>query len=235
VIYDPEVTVWRIHLGAPAGGVPHALSLLSPDERARASSFRTETLRRRYILSHAALRQLLASTVDTHPMAVRFVIGPFGKPALAPEQRGGWSFNLTHSSDLALCAVAHDREVGIDLERVRPLDDPVRTGAGVLSPAELDFLRDQPPDRRAPSFFRLWVRHEALAKATGAGLAEPPDGIQILQPGSVTALDGTAWHVADLPGGTVPRGYVAALACEGLQAPRIRFRETQPGRSPFAM
>jgi len=28
-------------------------------------------------------------------------------------------FNLAHSADAALIAIAHDREVGVDLERIR--------------------------------------------------------------------------------------------------------------------
>ncbi len=48
-------------------------------------------------------------------------VGPNGKPVLSRKTDSlGLCFNLSHSHGLAMLAVALGREVGIDVERIRP-------------------------------------------------------------------------------------------------------------------
>jgi 4'-phosphopantetheinyl transferase len=81
-------------------------------------------------------------------------------------------FNASGSEGLALIALASDLEVGVDLERVR--DDPEivalarRLAAGKAAIA----IESAPPEERARLFLEQWVRHEALAKASGLGLRQ---------------------------------------------------------------
>ena len=103
----------------------------------------------------------------------------FGKPGLSPECGRGLRFNISHSADLALIAIALDAEVGVDLEHLQALPDYAEIARGFFSPAEVDELTRLPSGLQAQAFFRCWTKKEAYAKARGEGLASngtPPTG-----------------------------------------------------------
>ncbi|HEY3221046.1 MAG TPA: hypothetical protein VGJ80_09960 [Gemmatimonadales bacterium] len=121
---------------------------LSADERRRSARFRFDRDRRRFIVARGSLRELLGRRLATPARELRFVYNPFGKPALSPEFDGRLKFNLSHSADLAVIAIATDREVGVDVEYLRP-DEP-------------------------HTFFEEWTQQEAYVKARGEGLSDGP-------------------------------------------------------------
>ena len=94
-----------------------------------------------------------------------------GKPrlAVAPERL---SFNLSHSGDLALVAIAPGGvEVGVDLERLRPRRDLVRLAERRLPPADATAVAvASPGPEREAAFYAAWTRHEARVKCVGSGL-----------------------------------------------------------------
>jgi 4'-phosphopantetheinyl transferase len=164
-----ELHVWRIDLARAR--VDQAA--LSDEEQARAARFLLERDRRRFVASHAALRRILTRYLG--PVAPRFADGPHGKPFL---DGAALRFNLSHSGELALVAVADGREVGVDVEAVRELDLAGMARVS-FSPRERAALFALPPDERLPAFFRCWTRKEAHLKATGFGLALPLDGFDV--------------------------------------------------------
>ncbi|MBS1882433.1 MAG: 4'-phosphopantetheinyl transferase superfamily protein [Actinobacteria bacterium] len=103
-----------------------------------------------------------------------------GKPRLAqaPERL---SFNLSHSGDLALIAIAPGGiEVGVDIERLRPRRDPARLAARWLPTAEAAAVASATDTDRQEVFHRAWTRHEARVKCTGTGLSGPPPSKSIV-------------------------------------------------------
>jgi 4'-phosphopantetheinyl transferase len=182
-----EVHVWRVSLNR--GKVRPATT----EEALRAARFGTPTLRRRYLRAHAALRVIL-SGVTTAPL--EFALREKGKPYLAsaPEIR----FNLAHSRGLALVAVARDVEVGVDIERIRPLPEYAAIAQRYFPPGF-----DEPTGVR--DFFRHWTRFEALLKAHGSGLY----GAGAAPPG--------AWSVTEVDAGP---NFAAAVAVEGA-SPKV--------------
>ncbi|MGC1853430.1 MAG: hypothetical protein WA687_13430, partial [Solirubrobacterales bacterium] len=84
--------------------------------------------------SHRALRRVLAHYLDADPGEIELRTGEYGKPALA-DPGAPLRFNLSHSSGAALIAVACGREVGIDIERIRPRHDLLRLAERALEPA----------------------------------------------------------------------------------------------------
>jgi 4'-phosphopantetheinyl transferase len=170
-----EVHIWRVDLGLWSG----VLAELSAEERARAARFRWEDVRRRWAAGRAALRLILERYTGTPAAELLFARGEYGKPYLAGSPV---RFNMTDSGDLALYAVALDAEIGVDIERVRPID-----GVGIsrrfLPAPEAAAVRDDPA-----SFFRIWTRREAYLKCIGVGLRridapiEPGYSIADLEP-----------------------------------------------------
>lgn len=167
-----EVDLWLVDLDGPAG--PAGEGSLSAGERERAARFRSAEDGRRWTAARWALRGILGATVGVAPAELDVVAGPGGKPALAGATAGTVRFNLSHSGDLALVAVAVHREVGVDVELVRSgLDEPAlaRLAFGEDAAAALAALG---PDDRRSEFFRRWVRHEAAVKCRGTGLGAGP-------------------------------------------------------------
>jgi hypothetical protein len=95
---------------------------LSDDERARAQRFVFDRDRSRFTVARGVLRNILGRYLQRPPSSIRFGYGPHGKPHLeAPPNQllPTLRFNVSHSADLVLIAVAHDREVGVDVEQIR--------------------------------------------------------------------------------------------------------------------
>ncbi len=185
--------------------------LLSPAERAAAERFRFPRDRARSVISHAGLRLLLAGYLNLPPESVAFTVEGAGKPRLAAP--GAISFNLSHSGVYAAAVVSRGRNVGIDIEEIRP-NVAWRDIAGRFFSAEEAVWLDSMPEPE--SFFRLWTAKEAVLKAAGTGLTAPLDRIRV-RPGE----DAPPWNLRELD---LAPGYAATLAFDGPPAqPEVRL------------
>ena len=170
---------------------------LSAAELKRADRFFFERDRRRFVVARARLRQLLGERLGMAPQDIRLAYGANGKPRLADE---AMRFSVSHSGEVALFALSKAREVGVDVEAVRPIDSADAIAAHILSQRErraYATARD-----KVLAFLRFWTRKEALAKAIGAGFSIDPEK---LEPASAPG-----WRVhsfCPLP------GFIAAIAC----------------------
>lgn len=168
------VDVWLVVLDDAGSDDP-----LDASERERAARFVRAEDGRRWTVARAALRHVLAGYLDIAPAELRFAEGSHGKPCLA-SGGGGERFNLSHSGDTALIAVARDREVGVDVELPRRAVDHVEIARRVLPADEAERIAAiEEPAARERAFLRAWVRWEAVLKCRGTGIggAEvPPSG-----------------------------------------------------------
>jgi 4'-phosphopantetheinyl transferase len=166
------VDVWLVGLDGAHDDRP-----LDARERERAARFMREQDGRRWSAARATLRRVLGAYLDAAPDGLRFAEGANGKPSLAGEGGDGLRFNLSHSADTALIAVAHAREVGVDVELPRRAADHVALARRVLTAAEADRIAAiEDPGERERAFLRVWVRWEAVLKCRGTGIggaAEP--------------------------------------------------------------
>lgn len=140
-----ELHVWRARLDR--GEWPSPADLPSA-ERGRAAALLPPDARRRWVASRWALRGVLGHYLEREPAGIELRFAGRGKPMLAaPGER--LRFNLSHSGELALIAVATAQEVGVDVQRI---------GA------------------RPFAYYRDWTQREAVAKCLGVGLWTPlPD------------------------------------------------------------
>lgn len=165
-----EAHVWRVALERAQEDLERDRALLSPDERRRADRYRFPVHARRFVAGRASLRRILGAYLETDPGGIVFAYGPDGKPRLAePEAR--LRFNVAHSADVALVAVAERREVGVDLERVRRGIPHRRLAKRFFSPPEVAALEAFATPFHEAAFFATWARKEAYVKARGEGLA----------------------------------------------------------------
>ncbi|HEY9596170.1 MAG TPA: 4'-phosphopantetheinyl transferase, partial [Cyanophyceae cyanobacterium] len=116
-----DVHVWRAALDTPIEYVQQLVKILSADERQRADRFYFDRDRQRFIIGRGLLRTILGHYLSLEPSRVQFCYEPRGKPLLAEvDNKNKIRFNLSHSQGLAVYAIACDREIGIDLEQIRP-------------------------------------------------------------------------------------------------------------------
>lgn len=147
---------------------------LSPDEWERANKFVFERDRRNFIVARGILREVLASYLDCQPKDIRFQYESYGKPKVRfIKTSSQLEFNLSHSSGLLVLAIASGRQVGVDIERIRPLQNLEQVAANSFSDYEWNVLSTLAPEEKLPGFFRCWTRKEAYLKARGDGLSIP--------------------------------------------------------------
>lgn len=151
--------------------------------------------------ARAALQLILERTAG---QPVTIGRKPLGKPYLPALPH--LKFNLSHGRGKALVAVAVDIEVGVDIERLRPMPDLARVAERFLPPGDAEALAETPEPDREREFFRRWTRAEALWKAAGLGMYGA---------GSVPTGD---WHVEEVDAGAE---YVAAVAAERCVEVRV--------------
>lgn len=177
-----EVHIWSVRLDPPAERVEALGRALAQDERDRANRFRFDRHRRQYIVGRGALRALLGAYTGTRPELVRFTYGPRGKPFL--EGSGDLFFNLSNSDEMALVGFVRGREIGMDIEFLKPMPDCEQIAERFFSESERVVLRGIPQEKKEEAFFNCWTRKEAYLKAVGEGLAAPLDSFDVtLVPG----------------------------------------------------
>jgi 4'-phosphopantetheinyl transferase len=169
--FEPdEVQIWQVPL---ANSAPEsAWRILAHDEIAAARRFHFDRDRDRYVSCRAELRRLLSSATSTPAEKIRLACHPYGKPYLA-ENPHGLRFNVSHSIDIALIAIAMNSEVGVDIERINPDVDHHALAARFFTPAERQFLATVDIAAQQEAFYHCWTRKEAWMKAVGCGLSRP--------------------------------------------------------------
>lgn len=227
-LQNDEVHVWIAHLDEPCHD--KLFDALSCVEQARADRFHFERDRRRFRLGRLRLRQILARYLVRPPGHLRFRYGRWGKPELdSPFSRSGLRFNLSHSNEIALYAVTRHRKVGIDIERVRPIEVE-QLARRFFSRLESQALCALGYESKNSAFLRCWTGKEAFLKALGDGMHRALDSFAVsVSPRGPGRLlydrddpQGAArWSLFGLNG--IP-GYVASIATQGRVSRVVRRR-----------
>jgi 4'-phosphopantetheinyl transferase len=238
-ISDDEVHVWLARVGLPAKHILMLADILSPEERQKAERFHFQVDRERHVVGRALVRITMGRLLDRRPDNFRFRYNKFGKPCLADDaNERGLQFNVSHSGELILVALAANRRIGVDVERIRE-DLRIEGIAGrFFSSREQADLAALPADLRHDAFFRCWSQKEAFIKARGEGLSLPLDSFDVtLRPTEPPALletrpdpvEASRWVIRGLDVGP---GHTAALAVEGTGW-RLETMQWRPGPPSF--
>lgn len=217
-LQDDDVHIWLASMAQPPTVVRWLSGFLSRDEQMRTEEFHSQHDRTRFSIRRGLLRTLLSSYLGTDPSQLEFCYSDHGKPSLSEQFSDlRLNFNLSHSHGLVTYAFALGREIGIDVERVRPLPEIEQIVKRFFSPQERRAIHSIPQDHKPIWFFRRWTRKEAYLKAKGCGLyglLELPSLAPIIVPPSVCYdEDRVGWSLFDL---TPNSEFVAALCVEGI-------------------
>ncbi|MBD2317825.1 4'-phosphopantetheinyl transferase family protein [Phormidium tenue] len=151
--------------------------ILSEDERSRADRFKREYLKRNFIAARGNLREILAPRLGCEASAIQFGYSDRGKPYI--QNFNGLHFNLSHSQDLAIYVICQDREVGIDLEFINSQCDVDSIAKRYFLPSEQKVISYLCERDKYLAFYRAWTLKEAYGKATGEGIANILDQVDV--------------------------------------------------------
>jgi 4'-phosphopantetheinyl transferase len=222
VVRENEAHIWLVQTNGESISPGDFKDLLSSVEQDRASKFKFETDRRRYITAHAALRSIISIYVNSPARELQFASGPYGKPKLAAiHDKKKIAFNLSHSHEVALIAVTQDREIGVDVEWVREDFAFDEVAQRFFTTREVAALHALPLHLQREAFYKCWTSKEAFLKVKGTGLSGKLDEVEIVLTDHVVRVKGTIpnFSLIEL---TVDGGYVAALVVDGVE-PRLTY------------
>lgn len=229
---DAGVDIWVEHLDEVAGEMEGFRALLNGAEIERVARLRSDVARRHFTARHAIRRLLLAGYLGQPPEQIAFPAEEGQKPQLEGLNPDRLHFTESASDELAVFAVAHEVELGVDIERIRPVPDAASIVARFGSSAEKAAFSTHPADD--VTFLRWWTAKEAFVKAIGTGLDHPLEAFSIsfASDDGLRLLDVGGRHDAasrySLTKLTPAAGYVGALVVTGRPL-RIRQHRWSPG------
>lgn len=211
------IHLWQVHFPYFYPTVNDLKLLLNGPEQQRAARFLFDKHRLPYIVAQAHLRMILSQYLAITPASLEFHFGAYGKPYL---NNSALQFNMSHSNEYALYAIALDQEIGIDIEFQRERTFAEGIVASQFSALESAQYQKLVAAHKFASFYKGWSCKEAFIKAIGMGLAFPlkdfsvdmdprhPAKLIEIKPNTFVAEQ---WHLHLIEG---PKNYSCALATQ---------------------
>ena len=168
---DPRVDIFGWALDDDNALASELAGWLSADERARATRFGSDRLRRRYVVGRGTLRALLGRRLQLAPEAVAITRGRRGRPRLAAAS--ALDFNVSHTEGMMLAAIAEGITVGVDIEHTRREINTQGIARRCLAPAERAVVATLDADAARRDVLQRWTCKEAMSKATGDAMSAP--------------------------------------------------------------
>ena len=145
----------------------NAFALMSDLRKAEVERMRFEGDKRRSVLGEWLARKAVSALCGLAEKDILFAKTENGKPYCLNAET---FFSISHCKDMAVC-VAHNGEIGIDVELIRDIDYRITRFACV--DADLDYLNSaESEEEKRLRFFRIWTAKEAYVKYIGTGIRD---------------------------------------------------------------
>lgn len=189
-------------------------------KKKRAEKFTFADKYREYVVTRGLLRQALAQVLNRDATSFHFNYTESNKPWLDEKINGqSIAMNVTHSHGIALVALSLDRQLGIDIEKIREEIEYEKLSKRFFSEHEYDALKNYQGDK-VQAFFAIWTRKEAFVKAVGKGIAFGLSQFDVnIDPQAEPEMLATRWDENDvsnwfMSGVDVPDGYLATVVAD---------------------
>ena len=114
------------------------------------------------------------------PKQINFEYTAHGKPKLADSINSmEIEFNVSHSEKLIVYAITCQDPIGVDIEYIQPLLNVEKIAKRFFSTQEFKKLKYLNNSEKNLEFLKLWTGKEAYLKATGEGISQGLDKVQI--------------------------------------------------------
>jgi 4'-phosphopantetheinyl transferase len=171
LVDDHQVHVWQADLNSFHGFPEDISDHLSPYEIERANNLKFKIDQEHFILRHYLLRLILSKYYNCQPREIRFKYNSFKKPFVESKRSNEIKFNMSSSDDFIIIGLCRNKDIGIDIEKVRQTDNFELIALDNFSNPELEYLNNE--SDKTTAFFNIWTRKEAFIKAVGTGIYFP--------------------------------------------------------------
>ena len=153
------------------------------------------------LLGKLLLYKLLsANNLQQHLLIAEQHTSEFGKPYF---ENSNFDYNIAHSGDIIFCAGVQAARLGVDIEKEEDRD--VTAMQAYFCQKEWDLITGSKNSKA--EFYKIWVRKESLVKATGKGVFQPLQEIDVSD--NEVILDGIRWFLQDV---FIKPGYTCCVA-----------------------
>lgn len=164
-----DVHIWKFDIRLVDEELSDYQELLSEYEKERASKFRFNNDRNRFLWGRIKLRRLLSAYLDEKPANIDFNFTPDGKPTLKKKAHQKIHFNISHSGDFIIFGISRS-PIGVDIEDINGRVDINRVSRRYFSQEEKKMVETVSKENKKNTFFEIWTKKEAVIKGIGLGL-----------------------------------------------------------------
>ncbi|MGE8553543.1 MAG: 4'-phosphopantetheinyl transferase family protein [Chryseobacterium jejuense] len=150
------------------------LQYVSPEKKEKIQRFRKPIDAVRSLLGDLIIRYILCKHYGFYNNEIGYGYQELGKPYLL--QHPHLHFSISHSGDWVVGVVSNNL-VGIDIEKITEVKEDLASLA--LCAEEHQKLQALHKMDQNPFFFKLWTLKESYVKATGTGLSEGLNTLEI--------------------------------------------------------
>ncbi len=163
-------------------------------------------------------RHILSRYISKDPDDILFTKTQWGKPEL--QDNKGIFFNLSHTGGFTVLAVTGFPGIGIDIEKILPIDEKSSLAKTCFSPKEFQQMEQISLEKWEPVFYDYWTRKESVVKAQGKGLSVSLQSfsVSLNKTWTKVELEQQAWYIKPL---ALPWPWVGAVTAER----KCRIRE----------
>ena len=169
-----ELHLWRFELDTTVSASNYFSDILCAEEISRGERLLDVRKKAQFIAARTYLRTILGGYLQIQPNQVKFHYNQYGKPSLSDIHHSSLFFNLSHSGDWGVLAVATKKAVGVDLEYIDPEMNFFQLSHSYFNAQEKLCLDQYPHSRQRRGFYRLWTQKEAMLKFLGSGFSISP-------------------------------------------------------------
>lgn len=146
--------------------------LMTLEERAKWQRYRFDKDKHQHLVTRALIRHTLSRyEPGVAPSEWRFTQNKHGKPEIDNPIRQPLFFNLSHTQNLAALAVTRSCAVGVDVERIKSVDQVRGLAERCFTDEENAYIFQGNQEAILWRFFKLWTLKEAYLKAVGCGMS----------------------------------------------------------------
>jgi 4'-phosphopantetheinyl transferase len=168
---ENDIHIWLTRKSQiPTALVRDYYGLMDELQRARNRRFSRQDLRDSDAITRALQRTVLSEYADILPSEWVFSKDAAGKPYISATNTN-LSFNLSHTHEWIVCAVARHPFIGIDIEHCERKAAIVPLAERFFSHQEYQDLLCLPDADQNNRFFDYWTLKEAYIKARGEGIS----------------------------------------------------------------
>lgn len=149
------------------------MSLLSEEQKQKINRRKAEMAKKLSLISMVFVRLKASEILGVKNDDLQFSHNEFGKPYLVNHQN--FYFNISHTKNALAIAIA-DKEIGVDVEKVRKFNPKI--AERYFMQEEAEYLKEH---SSSVDFFEIWTKKEAYLKWLGTGLSTALNSFNTLE------------------------------------------------------